>query len=101
MIAHLKDRKPDILGISAVVSTAYDYSKKLSLGIKKVLPKTTILLGGNLGASAEVILEKTGVDFICTGEGERTIVDFTDCWMAAQTKNDFNQVKDTDIAFYI
>jgi anaerobic magnesium-protoporphyrin IX monomethyl ester cyclase len=98
VIRHIKDSKPDILGISAVVSTAYEYSKKLSLDIKKVLPKTTILLGGNLGASAEVILEKTGVDFICTGEGERTIVDFADCWLTAQTKNDFNQVK--GLAFF-
>ena len=34
-VAHIKARKPDILGISAVVSTAYAYSKKLSLDIKE------------------------------------------------------------------
>jgi hypothetical protein len=46
-------------------------------------------MGGNLGASAEIILKKTGVDYICTGEGEKTIVDFANCWMAAKTKSDY------------
>ena len=88
-IAHIKERKPDILGISAVVSTAYAYTKDLSLDIKSELPNTTIILGGNLGASAEIILKKTGVDFVCTGEGEVTILDFVSCWMSAQSKDDF------------
>ena len=34
-VAHIKARKPDIFGISAVVSTAYEYSKKLPLDIKE------------------------------------------------------------------
>ena len=93
VIAHIKERKPDILGISAVVSTAYAYTKDLSLDIKNELPDTTIILGGNLGASAEIILKKTGVDFVCTGEGEVTFLDFVSCWMSAQSKDDFEQVK--------
>ena len=56
VINYIKKEKPDILGISSVVSTAYGYSKQLSLDIKRELPETTILLGGNLGASAEIIL---------------------------------------------
>jgi anaerobic magnesium-protoporphyrin IX monomethyl ester cyclase len=92
-VAHIKEKKPDILGISAVVSTAYNYSKKLSLDIKQGLPETTILLGGNLGASAEIILKKTGVDFVCTGEGEKTIVNFAECWNTAETKKDFDKVE--------
>ena len=35
VINDIKEKKPDILGISAVVSTAYEYSKKLSLDIKE------------------------------------------------------------------
>src|SRR4051812_1539110 len=54
VIAHLKKEQPDILGISAVVSTAYLYSKRLSLAIKEILPNCTIILGGNMGASAEI-----------------------------------------------
>ena len=93
VINYIKKEKPDILGVSAVVSTAYCYSKQLSLDIKRELPETTILLGGNLGASAEIILHKTGVDFVCTGEGEVTILEFVECWMGAQSKDDFKEVK--------
>ena len=93
IIAHICSAKPDILGISAVVSTAYEYTKKLSLDIKKHLPETTILLGGGLGASAEIVLKKTGIDFVCTGEGEATIVDFTNRWLIAKTKEDYETVK--------
>ena len=90
---YIESKKPDILGISAVVSTAYEYTKKLSLEIKKRLPETTILMGGNLGASAEIVLKKTGVEFICTSEGEKTAVDFVNCWLTAESKNDFKNVR--------
>jgi len=62
---------PDILGISAVVSTAYAFTKKLACAVKKELPGTLIVLGGNLGASAEVLLKKASVDVVVLGEGER------------------------------
>jgi anaerobic magnesium-protoporphyrin IX monomethyl ester cyclase len=93
VLNYIEIEKPDILGISSVVSTAYEYSKKLSLEIKERLPEITILLGGNLGASAEIILKKTGVDFVCTSEGERTAVDFANCWLTAESKEDFKSVK--------
>ena len=93
VINYIKEKKPDILGISAVVSTAYEYSKKLSLDIKRALPDTTVIMGGNLGASAEIILKKTGVDFVCTGEGEVTAVDFVQCWLNAKSRDDYEQVK--------
>jgi len=93
LVDYLKTEKPDILGISAVVSTSYEYTKKISIEIKKVLPQTTIIMGGNMGASAEVVLKKTGVDFICTGEGDRTVVDFVNRWLTAENKNDFSDIK--------
>ena len=93
VLDYIESKKPDILGISAVVSTAYEYTKNLSLEIKKRLPEATILMGGNLGASAEIVLKKTGVEFICTSEGERTAVDFANCWLTAESKDDFKDVK--------
>ncbi|MDC0206575.1 B12-binding domain-containing radical SAM protein [Nitrospinae bacterium] len=93
VIKYIKETKPDILGISAVVSTAYDFTKKLSIDIKRFLPGTTIILGGNLGASAEILLKKTGVDFICTGEGEITSVSFARAWMTADCKNSYSKVQ--------
>src|SRR5437588_9544418 len=49
------ERRPDVLGISAVVSTAYSYTKRLGRMIRRVSPKTRIVLGGNLAASAEIL----------------------------------------------
>ena len=71
VIAHIKKAAPDILGISAVVSTAYEYTKRLSIDIKRLLPDTLIVMGGSLGASAEVLLRKTGVALCVLGEGEK------------------------------
>lgn len=62
--------KTDIVGLSAVTSTSYNFVKELSLEIKKSDPNIVIVLGGNMAASAEIILEKTGVDFCVLGEGE-------------------------------
>jgi len=69
-VAQIVSSKPDVLGISAVVSTAYEYSRNLSLAIKEQLPETLIVIGGNLAASAEILLRYSGVDMCVLGEGE-------------------------------
>jgi len=89
---HLINLKPDIVGISAVVSTAYEYTKKMSLAIKENLPNTTIILGGNLGASAEILLKYTGIDFVALGEGENVIVEFMDTYIASNSKKSYANV---------
>ncbi|MBI2385634.1 MAG: cobalamin B12-binding domain-containing protein [Elusimicrobia bacterium] len=92
-VAHIVERRPDILAVSAVVSTAYEYTKKLTLAVKSRLPGVTILLGGNMGTSAEILLNRTGVDFICTGEGERTAVDFVRAWVQDPSRDEYGYVK--------
>ncbi len=72
----IKEKKPDVLGISAVVSTSYKFTKEISLLVKKELPDTKIIVGGNLAASAEILLRKTGTDFCVLGEGENILLDF-------------------------
>ncbi|MBN1870843.1 MAG: cobalamin-dependent protein [Candidatus Omnitrophica bacterium] len=69
-INYIADFNPEVLCISAPVSTAYGNCKQVTLEIKKWLPQTKIVLGGNLAASAEIILRKTGVDICVLGEGE-------------------------------
>jgi len=71
--AYFRENQFDFVGISAVVSTAYAYTKTLSLLIKEVSPNTIQILGGNLGASAEVILRRTEIDFCVIGDGELII----------------------------
>ncbi len=72
---YFSENRFDIVGISAVVSTAYSYTKYLADLIRSVSPDTVIVLGGNLAASAEILLRKTEVNFCVVGDGERIIQD--------------------------
>ena len=73
--AYFKEQQFDLVGISAVVSTAYVYTKYLSNLIRTVSPNTTIIVGGNLAASAEILLHKCEVDICVSGDGELIIRD--------------------------
>lgn len=74
--------QPDVVGISAVVSTAYLYTKSLCALIRDVCPEARIVVGGNLAASAEVLLRRCGVDVCVTGEGEIPMVRLADHFRA-------------------
>jgi len=60
----------DMVGISAVVSTAYAYTKYLTQLIKKVSPNTIVFVGGPLAASSEILHRKSDVDYCVIGDGE-------------------------------
>lgn len=70
---YFREKQFDMVGISAVVSTAYAYTKYLSNLIRTVSPNTVIVVGGNLAASAEILLRKCEIDFCVTGDGELII----------------------------
>ena len=70
-IDYIVKHNPEILCISAPISTGYENCKFFSLELKQRLPNVTIILGGNLAISAEILLQKTGVDFCVLGEGEK------------------------------
>lgn len=80
VIDFFRMRQPDILGISAVVSTAYKYVKDLSFAVKKVSPKTKIILGGCLAASAEILLRRCPIDVCVIGEGEKILINLIKQW---------------------
>lgn len=69
---YFKRGKFKIVGISAVVSTAYINTKSISDVIRRVSPHTLIVCGGNLAASSEILLRKTDVDICVIGDGEIT-----------------------------
>lgn len=79
---YLLNAKFDIVGISAVVSTAYRYVKELSSIIREVSPNTRIILGGNLAAAWEVLLNKCAINICVMGEGEKVIAELLDHWEA-------------------
>lgn len=78
--SQLEDKITDILlnssntmlGISAL-SPQYHWVKELTLKIKKILPRTPIVIGGHITVMHEMILNKTGVDYVCLGEGEELL----------------------------
>lgn len=74
VVDYFQREQPDILGISAVVSTAYGYVKKLTHAVKQASPKTKIVLGGCLAASGEILLRKCPIDICVVGEGEKVLM---------------------------
>lgn len=68
-----RENRFDIVGISAVVSTAYAYTKFLAALIKETAPETLVVVGGNLAASAEILLRKCAIDYCVVGDGELII----------------------------
>jgi anaerobic magnesium-protoporphyrin IX monomethyl ester cyclase len=91
-LTHIVAAKPDVLGISAVVSTAYAYTKRLSTDVKRLLPDTLIVAGGNLIASAEVLLRRTGVDICVLGEGEKVFLEIVRRAETTHRPADFGQI---------
>ena len=71
---YFEKNKFDVVGISAIVSTAYCAVKELSSLIRSVSPDTVIVLGGGLTAASEIILKFTDVDFCVISEGEKIMV---------------------------
>ena len=62
--------KPYIVGLSGVTSGSYGQVKRVARIIRNVCPDTMIVLGGNLAASANVVIRKTDVDICVVGDGE-------------------------------
>ena len=67
---YFKETKPDVVGLSAVVSTCYMQVKRIAKIIRKIKKETLIVCGGYLTAAANVVLRKTEVDICVVGNGE-------------------------------
>ena len=72
----MKDRKPDVVGFSALVSSGR-MAGLLSRKIKERNPRTVTLIGNHYATfNAERILTKyPSIDIVVRGEAEETIVD--------------------------
>lgn len=75
-----KRNKTSIIGIT-LLTPMFGAVQKLSDAIKKVLPESTIVLGGpHCTALKEQVLEEiTSADMVCIGEGEETMVSIAQC----------------------
>ena len=80
IIEYFRESNPDIIGISAVVSTSYRYVKNLSHILRKHFPDTPQILGGNMAASSEIILKKMPIDVCASGPSDNTIIELFKHW---------------------
>lgn len=78
MSDYFKEKQPDVVGLSAVVSTSYLQVKNISKIIRKACPSATIVIGGNMAVSANLLLRKTEINFCILGDGEITLVELLD-----------------------
>lgn len=74
--AYFKSCQPTVIGLSAVVSTMYMQVKRIAQIAREVCPDAWIVMGGNLAASANVLLRKTEVDLCVQSDGENPWVEF-------------------------
>ena len=88
IIQYFQDNQFDMVGISSVVSTAYTVTKQIAEIIKNVNSKTYIIVGGNIVASANVLLKKLPIDFCVIGDGEIIIQNLVKSINKGETDDD-------------
>ncbi len=91
---YFQNKQFDIVGISAVVSTAYSFTKELCSTIKALNNNTIIIVGGGLVASAHLLHNISNVDYCVVGDGEKIIINLTELLLRKQyTEYDLNKIK--------
>lgn len=77
ILAGIYAKKPDIVGFSCYLWNI-QYVMSLACDLKKILPDTTILLGGPEVSyhPEEILLQHEEVDLILAGEGEKTFYEY-------------------------
>ncbi len=89
-------KKPDIVGISAVTSTGYSVVRDMCLLIREILPEVKIVIGGNLCASAELLINFCGVDICVLSEGEliiKEVVAYFDRNIETKSEDELRSIK--------
>lgn len=69
--------QPDIVGISALFNTSYNYLVSISTAVKEQVDSALILAGGGLPTNLyrKILEECPHIDAVCYGEGEIPMVD--------------------------
>lgn len=94
--AYLEIYHPQVVGLSAVVSTSYTQVKRLSHLIRKKCPDALIVMGGNLAASAEAVLANTDVDLAVVGDGEVAWVEILNRSKVLDNRRDKSKYQDIE-----
>lgn len=92
LAAYFKSYNPEVVGLSAVVSTCYAQVKRISRILRETCPDALIVLGGSLTASSNLVLRKTDTDICVVGDGEIAWVGLLDYAKAHGRKIDVEKV---------
>ncbi len=91
ILERIRASSPDIIGISAVVSTSYAYLKYISKLLKSNFPDIELIVGGNMAASANVILTRCPVDICVISNGELPLLELMDYYQKYGTFQTINK----------
>lgn len=76
LVAKLREVQPNLIGIS-LLSLEHEWLKEVSCQIKKDFPDIPIMVGGvHAILYPNEIMQIPYVDYVCTGEGEQTLLKF-------------------------
>ncbi len=91
---YFREYQPDVVGLSAVVSTCYYQVCRLSKIIRATCPDAWIVMGGSMSASANSVLRRTDVDICVAGDGEMPWVKFLDYVKQHGRRRDYAALSD-------
>ncbi len=93
IVEQVRTYKPDIIGYSAVTSTTYSYIKDLTKHIKNEIGRDIyFIIGGNAAISADLLINKCGIDLCFIGEAYNTVQHFCATYDYSLKKVDTNRL---------
>ena len=87
IIENFKKVKPDVVGLSAVLSHCYPNVKRITKILRKLNPNVWIVVGGHLTSSSDVLLRRTETDVCVIGDGEIPFVKLLDYFKSNPRNN--------------
>ncbi len=77
IIDTIREKQPDLVGLSFLSTTSYPYAKMLAREIRAANPHTPLAFGGVFATlNAQLIKAQCPeVDFVCRGDGEQLVLD--------------------------
>jgi len=77
IIQKIIDSKPDIVGFTCITGE-HKWAQKRILEIKKFVPNAIVVVGGPHPTYFPEMIQENGIDIICRGDGERSILELAE-----------------------
>lgn len=77
MVQKIADSKPDIVGLTCITGE-HQWAQRKILEIKKIMPEVMVVVGGPHPTYFPEMIKENGIDIICRGDGERSILELVE-----------------------